>query len=245
MKRIRTMNEPPPGLSSYLEQATAPSYAPEFRDYEGGVAYKELIAGLMALQRGLCGYCEVSLADSDRQIEHIAPQSRHPERALETTNMLASCKGGSVPSEDKERFLKPPKRNLSCGQAKGSLDDPQFRDPHTLPALPSLLVVRHDGRIRADPNACQSEEEIAQIEKTITVLGLNVERLRMARQKRWENLLEIWAPHFEKAKTMAQAARRELLPRQDGRLASYFTTRRSFFGRYGEHVLAQAPDSWV
>ena len=190
MKRIRTMNEPPPGLSSYLEQATAPSYAPEFRDYEGGVAYNELIAGLIALQRGRCGYCEVNLADFDHQLEHIAPQSRHPERALDTKNMLASCKGGSVPSEDKERFLKPPKRNLSCGQAKGSLDDPQFRDPHTLPALPSLLVVRHDGRIHADPNACQSEEEIAQIEKTITVLGLNVERLRMARQKRWENLLE-------------------------------------------------------
>ena len=102
MKRIRTMTKPPPGLSSYLGQAAEPRYE-EFRSYEGGAAYKELITDLVALQRGLCGYCEIELTDLDRQIEHVAPQSRHPDRVLDTTNMMACCKGGSSPSEDEER----------------------------------------------------------------------------------------------------------------------------------------------
>ena len=244
MKRIRTMTKPTRGLSSYLGQAEDPRYR-EFRDYEGGTAYKELVAGLMALQRGLCGYCEISLTDSHRQIEHIAPQSRHPERALDTTNMMAACQGGSSQSEDEDRFLKPPKRNLSCGQAKGDREDPQFVDPRTLPALPSLLAVLHDGRVHADPKICRSEDETARIEKTIAMLGLNVERLRAARERRWRDLFDTWAPYFEKARTMIQAAEQELLPREDGRLPSYFTTRRSFFGSHAEQVLGQAADGWV
>lgn len=238
------MTKPPPGLSSYLGQAAEPRYE-EFRSYEGGAAYKELITDLVALQRALCGYCEIELTDLDRQIEHVAPQSRHPDRVLDTTNMMACCKGGSSPTEDEERFLKPPKRNLSCGQAKADRDDPQFHDPRTLPALPSLLAVRHDGRIHANRNECRSEEEIAEIENTIGILGLNVERLRVARERRWKDLLAVWAQHFQKAEYMIQGARRELLPREDGHLANFFTTRRSFFGSHGEQVLSLAPASWV
>lgn len=244
MKRIRTMTKPPPGLSSYLGQAAEPRYE-EFRSYEGGAAYKELIADLVAIQRGLCGYCEVELTDLDRQIEHVAPQSRHPDRALDTTNMMACCKGGSSPSEDEERFLKPVNRNLSCDKAKADSDDPELRDPHALPAVPSLLAVRHDGRVEADGNACRSEEEIAEIEKTIEILSLNIERLRRARERRWKDLLAVWAPHFQKAEDVIHGARIELLPREDGRLANFFTTRRSFFGSHGEQVLSLAPASWV
>lgn len=247
MKRIRTMDGPTSGLSSYLEEAATPDYD-EFRGYGGGAAYRELIAALVDLQRGLCGYCEINLHELDRQVEHVAPQSGHPEAALRTSNMIACCKGGSASmfeSNDEERFLKPPRRNLSCGQAKEERDDPQFLDPRLLPALPSLLAVRSDGRIEADGNACRSEDEIAKIEKTIEILGLNVERLRAARERRWNDLLKVWKPHFQSDVAMTQGARRELLPRQDGRLARFFTTRRSFFGRYGELVLAPAPDSWI
>ena len=247
MKRIRTMAESTPGLSSYIEEATTPEYA-EFRDYGGGAAYKELIAGLVDLQRGLCGYCEIRLLESDRQVEHVAPQSAHPEAALDTSNMIACCKGGSASvfeSADEERFLRPPRRNLSCGQAKADRDDPQFLDPRQLPALPSLLAVRNDGRIEADGRARQSEDEVAKVEKTIEILGLNVERLRAARERRWRDLLEVWAPHFQSDDAMTQGARSALLPGQDGRLARFFTTRRSFFGLYGEHVLSLAADSWI
>ena len=118
-------------------------------------------------------------------------------------------------------------------------------DPRRLPALPSLLAVRNDGRIEADSDACQSEDQVAKVEKTIEILGLNVERLRAARERRWKDLLEVWAPHFRSDEEMTQGARAELLPRQDGHLAPFFTTRRSFFGRRGEHVLSLAADRWI
>ena len=246
MKRIRTMVEPTPGLSSYLDEATTPSYG-EFRDYRGGAAYRELIAELVYLQRGLCGYCEIeiNLQQSNHQVEHVLPQSADPEAALDASNLIACCKGGTVESKDEERFLKPPKRNLSCGQAKAERDDPQFLDPRRLPALPSLLAVRNDGRIEADGDACRSQDEIARVERTIEILGLNVERLRTARGRRWRDLLDVWAPHFQSGDAMTQGARNALLPGPDGRLARFFTTRRSFFGRYAEHVLSLTPDSWI
>ena len=246
MKCIKTMVEPTPELSNYLEEATTPEYN-EFRDYRGGAAYRELIAELVNLQRGLCGYCEIeiNLNQSNHQVEHVVPRSAHPEAALHASNLIACCKGGTVESKDKERFLKPPKRNLSCGQAKAERDDPQFLDPRLLPALPSLLVVRNDGRIEADSDACQSEEEVARVEKTIEILGLNVERLRAARERRWRDLLDVWAGYFQSDDVMTQGAQSALLPGRDGRLARFFTTRRSFFGRYGEHVLSLAPDSWI
>ena len=246
MKRIRTMIEPTPGLSSYLDEATSAGYG-EFRDYREGAAYRELIAELVNLQRGLCGYCEIGihLRHSNHQIEHVVPQSAYPESALHASNMIACCKGGTVESKDEDRFLRPPKRNLSCGQAKAERDDPQFLDPRRLPAQPSLLAVRNDGRIEADDRACESEDEIARVEKTIEILGLNVERLRAARERRWRDLLDVWAPHFQSDDVMTEGAQSELLPGPDGSLAPFFTTRRSFFGSYSEHVLSLMPDSWI
>ena len=240
------MAEPTPRLSNYLEEATTPEYS-EFRDYLGGAAYRELIAELVDLQRGLCGYCEIeiNLHQSNHQIEHVLPQSTHPEAALDVSNMIACCKGGTVESEDQERFLKPPRRNLSCGQAKAERDDPQFLDPRRLPAQPSLLAVRNDGRIEADDRVCESEDEIARVEKTIEILGLNVERLRAARERRWRDLLDVWAPHFQSDDAMTQGAQSALLPGPDGSFAPFFTTRRSFFGSYSEHVLSLMPDRWI
>ena len=142
MKRIKTMVGPTPGLSSYLEEASTQGYD-DFRAYRRGAAYRELIANLIDLQRGLCAYCEIDLHERDRQVEHVAPRSVHPEAALRASNLIACCKGGSASmfeSEDEERFLRPPRRNLSCGQAKAGRDDPQFMDPRQLPALPSLLA---------------------------------------------------------------------------------------------------------
>ena len=246
MKRIRKMVEPTPGLSDYLKEPTTLEYK-DFRNYRSSNAYKELLAELVSLQRGLCGYCEanIPLHGRDHQIEHVAPQSIYPEAALRVSNMIACCAGGTVKSRDRENVSDPRRHNQSCGQAKGDSDDQMFFDPRQLPALPSLLVVRSDGRIEPDGDACQSEDEIERVKVTIKILGLNVGRLRAARERRWRDLLDVWARHFQDDDAMAEAARRELLPRQDGRLARFFTTRRSFFGRYGEQALSVAPDSWV
>ena len=252
MKRIRKLAGPTPGLSNYLEIEAEADYR-EFKSYQKGAAYRELVARLTALQRGLCGYCEINLTELDRQVEHVAPQSDQPEAVLDVSNMIACCTGGTGKNlygpdvgDEEERYFSPPKRNLSCGQAKGDTVDHLFLDPRTLPALPSLLTVRYNGQIEADDIACQSEGvAVGVVEKTIAILGLNVKRLQRAREKRWKDLSEIWAPEFNNAHNMTEAARRELLPNQDGCLPKFFTTRRSFFGNYGEQVLSLRPDRWI
>ena len=242
MKRVRALTSPPLGLSSYLQDETAPDYA-AFRSYDGGAAYRQLVAQLVALQHSLCAYCEVNVTETDRQIEHIRPRSRYPDASLDVANLVACCRGGTVNVTDEDRYFRPQRRNISCRQAKGNGNIPI--DPRTLPALPSLLAVRYDGRIEADTQACQSAQTAADVEETIKVLGLNVERLRRARERRWRHLMDIWHLLLGDALVMSEAARRELLPSPDGRLREFFTTRRSFFGKYGEEILAVTPRDWL
>jgi len=106
-----------------------------FRDYHGGEAYQELIDALVHIQRGLCGYCEIDLISSDRQVEHVIPRSKQNaglEHALDYGNMIACCTGGTSRNlfgpeayDDEDRFLLPPSYNMSCGQAKEIAQKPR------------------------------------------------------------------------------------------------------------------------
>jgi len=208
----------------------------------------------MSLQHGLCGYCEIGLVELDRQVEHVVPRS-DPEhgalRALDVTNFIACCKGGENPLfaldhlADRDRYLKPPKRNRSCGQKKGHDARADCVDPRDLPALPSLMRVLEDGAIEADPEACTSAGVPAtRVTLTIEVLNLNAERLRLARERRWSALNGEWGDFFEDPDLMHQAARSELLP-EDGRLRQFFTTSRCYFGPLAEQVLEKQPQAWI
>ena len=75
MKRIRPLREGTPGLAGYLELEMEDPNWNGFRDHNTGASYRELIEALVALQHGLCGYCEFDLIELDRQIEHVVPQS--------------------------------------------------------------------------------------------------------------------------------------------------------------------------
>ena len=255
MKRIRRLREPTPGLASYLELEMEDPNWEGFRDHNSGASYRELIEALVALQHGLCGYCEIDLIELDRQIEHVVPQSdpvHGSSGALDPTNMIASCKGGTSnlfgpeSSADKERFLAPPKRNTSCGQAKSNRSESEFVDPRKLPALPSVTKVRLDGRIEPDADACADVDiSVDMVRKTIEILGLNVKRLCVAREHRWTVLNESWAMYFDDSEVLKEAAREELLPRQNNRLPKFFTTSRSYFEVFGESVLAERPQDWI
>ena len=166
--------------------------------------------------------------------------------ALDYANLIACCKGGTLRTEDDERRREPVKRNRSCGEAKGDLVAADFIDPRTLPALPSLLRVNFEGRIEADMDACETCGIAAdKVEKTIEILGLNVERLRRAREARWNALSENWESQFGDRTVMAAAARGELLPAAVGGLAKFFTTSRSYFAPLSEDILEEPPQAWV
>lgn len=248
MKRIRKLGAPTRGLARYIKKTGAGATWERFRRNRN--YYRELVETLTDLQHGLCGYCEIDLRKDDRQIEHVIPRNdpQHGDaRKLDPTNLIACCLGGTKKATDPERFLQPSKQNTSCGQAKDERTDPDFIDPRTLPALPSLTWVSYDGRIKADQNACKEAGfSVNAVEKTIDILCLNAERLRLAREKRWRALNANWKQYFGSPQVMEAAARGELLPDQKDRLPRFFTTSRSFFGRHAERVLKQQPQvCWV
>ncbi len=256
MKRIRQLRNLTPGLVAYLIWAENGVSWEEFRDHNASVSYQELVKTLMELQHGLCGYCEIDLRQVDRQIEHVIPRSdptRGEAHALVATNLIVCCRGGELEKiygpdarDDNERFLSPLSNSRSCGQAKEDNVDPEFVDPRTLPALPSLTRVLPNGKIEADTGACNIHNiAAARIEKTINILGLNVRRLRLAREKRWNALNESWAGYFDDPTVMERAARGELLQNDNGALPKFFTTSRSYFSSVGENVLAEYPEDWL
>ncbi len=248
---------PTPGLATYLEECQNGQASWDgFRNHSTGASYRELVETLAALQRGLCGYCEIDIKESDRQVEHVIPRSdpaRGRSEALNSGNLIACCRGGAARSlhgpdaaPDEERYREPAKRNLSCGQAKGEKSEVAFVDPRTLPALPSVTKVYPNGRIEADVHACaRCEVDADRVNRTIEILSLNVERLRVPRERRWRALSRNWSHYFDDPDVMESAACSELLPDQDGDLPRFFTTNRSYFGSYGERLLEQDTSRWV
>ena len=246
MKRIRSLSNPTPGLAAYLAQGGDPAHWDWFRRDDQD-AYRELRDKLAELQHGVCGYCEISLHSAaglaDLQVEHIIPQS-DPERgaaqALNTSNLLASCLGGSAYSlfgpeaqYDPARYRQDASDNVSCGQAKGSSNDPDFIDPRSVPALPSLLRVLSNGVIVADEAACDTAGVAARrIQKTIAILGLNVERLQIERERRLHRLHELYDDFGDNLDIIEATARGELLPDDAGNLPGL---------RPADHILGRWP----
>ena len=259
MKKIRELNETVTGLAEYLDAVGSDANWYAFRDHDNGKSYNELIEALVDVQHGLCGYCEIALMEeSDRQIEHVIPRSdpQYGElRELDVTNMVACCKGGTAfvfaPSEksrDEDRYLKPVKDNMSCGQAKDDRNEVDFIDPRKLPALPSVTKVLVNGRIEVDEEACKSAGiSAARVRRTIKTLNLDARRLRLAREKQWSSL-EQEADQIDDPndpKLMDAWIRAVLMPNEKGRLDRFFTTSRSYFGPLSESVLAEYPQRWV
>ena len=255
MKPIKALETDPQGLADYLRSQGDASSWDGFRDHRAGESYRELRDRLVTLQHGLCCYCEIGLRGSDCQIEHVVPRSAPAvgtARALDSSNLAACCKGGSARSfaanglAEEDRFARPVKQNLSCGQAKDDTANADFLDPRDLPESAPLFRVRRDGRIDPHPEACRSAGvPIAHAQRTIKILGLNVRRLRRARRRAWRKLGEDWANQLGNPDLATAAARQLLLPDESGRLASFFTTSRTWFGPVAERVLAERPRRWI
>ena len=257
MKTIQRLTSPTPGLQRYISQEKEQVTWRRFRNHEGGASFTELLDALTRMQYGLCGYCEINLADNDHQIEHVIPQNapvQIPNQITDHTNMIACCKGGTAGilfgqrtlNPDEERHLCPTKDNVSCGQAKGDTRNVCLLDPRAIPAMPSLLEVQMDGKVIVNPDACKSVSiPTCCVETTIEILGLNVRRLKEARAKRWEHLTDSWGGDITDPVLMRLAAQDALLPKSDSTLRKFFTTSRSYFGSTAEAVLRGNPGTWI
>ena len=251
MKPIEVLHIAPSGLALYVKNEPIDYSWKRFHD-EDRFSYRELRKALVQLQHGLCGYCEQTMPEDDCQVEHVIPRSSsidgHPHD-LDSTNMLAGCKGGTARSfygpetrhPDPDRF-----GDYSCGQAKDNTRDELFIDPRTLPKQRSLFKVNPSGSIAADEAACQ-ESGIPKyrVDRTIEILGLDVERLRRARKRRWQSINESYSMDFDNPEVMRQAAQAELFPDAKGNLPPFFTTNRSYFMPLSNAVLEASNSVWV
>ena len=247
MKKIRELNKPTSGLAEYLNSVGDKTNWDEFRSHNSGASYNELRDTLTQNQHELCAYCEIAIKGWRRQIEHVIPQSDDElgkAKALDIANMVACCTGGTESKASK-------RGGASCGQAKGNQNDENFIDPRILPALPSLVKVIDNGLIEADENACQMAGFLSDhVTRTIEILNLNAEWLRSLRENRWNGLNEEWQQidDIDDPDMMNDWIRSELMPDEDSRLVSFFTTTRSYFGTFSplsETILAQQPQTWI
>ena len=250
MKKIRSLEGPTSGLEAYLDDDVIKTKDwVEFRSHESGDSYLQLVEALVEIQHGICGYCEIDIKNTDRQVEHVIPQS-HPKHgaihALDYRNLIACCKGGTLYISDEARRLDPVKLNRSCGEAKENKVSTKFIDPRKLPPSPSVTKVIFNGRIQPNEAACvRTGITVDLVEKTIELLGLNCERLRRARENHWNALIDSWGSKIDNPEIIEAAARAELLPDKNNRLPRFFTTSRSYFDAHGEKVLSEDPGDWI
>ena len=248
MKTVRGLASRPDGLARFHADTIEKDWL-SFCDFEGGSAKKELTEALSRAQRGLCAYCEIRLHPDESQIDHVVPKGgpdKDEARATDETNMLACCKGGTDRNfaddtkwADPTRFKPPVEDNMSCGSRKG---ERLTLDPRSLTALPPLYRVNQDGQIEVVANNCVlTGISTSYAEKAIQDLGLRAERLRQARKEVWDVLLN----YPDDPELLLQVAESELALDGDGKLAPFFTTRRSFFRELAEAILARPPQSWI
>ncbi len=251
MKVIRQLKTPTSGLAQYLKEVGEEANWNEFRSHNSGASYCELREALTQNQHGICAYCEIAINDWRRQVEHVIPQSEDDngkQKATDVANLVACCVGGTRQIDEEERYTRPSRRNICCGQAKGNKNDADFVDPRKLPALPSLFKIVDNGQIEADDTNCERTGFSAErVTRTIEILNLNAERLRLQREKRW-NGLEEESGHIDDLDNpdmMAAWIRSVLTPDGNDRLNPFFTTNRSYFGPLGEAILSEEPQKWI
>ena len=195
MKYCATLTGDTPGLARFREEHPDETIWERFR--EDRTSYVELADALTARQRGICAFCEAKLFTDIptpvRQVEHWLPKSNDgnptPEISFGFSNLHASCLGGTKP------HLKPPfgvlglpkGDNVSCGQKKDDISPESFAlgerpyRPTELPLSPPIFNVRFDGELDVNPDAVSAGLSSERIAATIEYLGLNCERLKIAR----------------------------------------------------------------
>lgn len=161
-------------------------------------------------------------------------------------------------SKTRQKACRPSARALRLLRDRSSRGRPSGRACHPGKRLPGarsrrrehdrLLQGRRIGRHRRSrrPGAvfAAGGRSADRVEKTIEILGLNVQRLRTARKDYWNNLSRKRPAYHGNSNATRDWARGRLLPK-NGALPKFFTVSRSYFGELGERILAQHPRDWI
>lgn len=257
MKSVSKSYPGPEPLLSYARRNNRASWD-QFKN-DDRQAYEVTCAMLEQDQGGLCAYCEIAIAkpQATLQVEHLVAKSFRDQAinwGLHWPNMIAVCSGGSQYSKDEHRFVDDLPLNLSCDQHKNHLvncnkipEDSRgwIANPLEIPGFPRLVDVLHDGKLKANPEACAqveiqpnhyatTEELIA---NTIDHLNLNCYRLCNARVSAHKQIVREMSntPPAQRAKLCPK-----YLSKQAGKHRQFFTVFRCRLGQAAEAFLRAA-----
>lgn len=165
-----------------------PTLPPEWKNIPRPVK-KSIRDRLYEHQFGLCGYCEGSLGELGRHIEHVEPKGGvggNPGRTFDYSNLIASCQGDT----DKPKAAG---QDGSCGhfkdqqiQANGAFAIGDFISPRE-PGCDGFFTFLLDGRIV--PSAGTGTVSNQRATYTIQLAGLDCNRLKNRRRAISEKLI--------------------------------------------------------
>lgn len=117
---------------------------------------QEIWAKLDLMQGQRCAYCEASISDFSRHIEHFRQRSRYPQGSFDWTNLFGSCNRAGSCGDHKDK----------CGNyPPGDLIKPDEEDPE------QFLVFSDDGSIH--PRAGLSDRDRQRAEASIRIFHLD------------------------------------------------------------------------
>lgn len=138
---------------------------------------------LAADQKGICAYCEMSLYENNRSVEHFIPRNQSTKENnhdLDWQNMLGVCLPPGGMKDDDLENLQLLKDSPCCGKKKdGDIPDSKLLNPLILPTLRLFKFKSLTGEIMPDEIAClKAGIPVENVQFTIEKLGLNVPRLK-------------------------------------------------------------------
>ncbi|MEZ8215279.1 retron system putative HNH endonuclease [Vibrio sp. 1F148] len=261
MKKI-SKSLPPNELTKFAESNPGALWDPDFRDHKAGESYKSVREVMVQDQGGLCGYCEKKISKlpaHKQRIEHYHNKSDTDDPTinwgLDWNNVFAVCLGGSeIKDEEKKQYPLP--RNLSCDAYKEHMVcknllpqacEGYFLNPLKIIANPCLFGFdKSNGELTVNKSACEALvgidnqygtiEEL--VEKTITILNLNCDRLCSDRLA----VLKLYNQEVTKARKAKDREGLSKLAKRwfDNKWPSFFTTKRVLLGTYAEAFLTQS-----
>lgn len=218
------------GFHLRMAQTHPPATADEARSRWQSFGHKAKVRNLLLVEQyWLCAYTELR-ADEEMlgyHIEHLRPKSRYPLETFAYDNLVACAL-----DSDALRHLRA--EDLFGGHAKrdnhGSV---RFISPlsHDCPKYYEYLS---DGRVVASLELSDVEKDRANA--MIALLGLNSPFLVNRRRRCWDELDDLFTTHLMERMCIDDLICVDLLPR-NGRLQSFFSLVRKFYGPRAEAVL--------
>lgn len=225
------------GYHLNLSHANPPTTADQATSRWRSFGYKQDVMDSLLSepeQYQLCCYSELRADEKGLgyHIEHVENKSQNPARTFDYTNLAASA----LNTTDGLPTIKTLGAVAFGGHAPSKqqgVDMTLFVSCHQ-PDCSRFFAYLSDGRIVPSQNLSATDHDHAQY--TIDTLNLNSSYLVTLRRQWWAELDALFTEHANKDWSLPDWAQIELLP-INGKLNSFFTLTRQFFGKIAENTL--------